>query len=163
MVSDAGSLQYILNSPHFEYGPAVENAVRILHRKESIAAAKDFITGEYRKKLCAALNVGFTAAAVRNYRPVFEKAAQALTQQLEETAGVTIDIFPLLSLATLSAISEGEEFISSNFRFFALASSQSAFQLHADVIGTHLPTWIWSAATHLPTPNFKTIRTHCKQ
>ncbi|KAJ7856433.1 cytochrome P450, partial [Mycena leptocephala] len=169
MVSDPGSLQYILNSPHFEYGPAVENAVRILHRKESIAAAKDFITGEYRKKLRAALNVGFTVAAVRNYRPVFEKAAQALTQQLEETAGVSIDICPLLSLATLSAISEavlgystqdlGEEFISSNFRFFALASSQSAFQILADVIGTHLPTWIWSAAIHLPTPTFKTIRT----
>jgi cytochrome P450 len=38
----------------------------------------DFITGEYRKKLRAALNVGFTTAAVRNYRPVFEKAAQAV-------------------------------------------------------------------------------------
>jgi len=82
---------------------------------------------------------------------------------------VSIAICPLLSLATLSAISEAvlgystqdlsEEFISSNFRFFALASSQSAFQILADVIGTHLPTWIWSAAIHLPTPTFKTLRT----
>jgi hypothetical protein len=40
-----------------------------------------------------------------------------------------------------------------------LASSQSAFQILADVIGTHLPTWIWIAATHLPTPSFKTLRT----
>jgi hypothetical protein len=41
----------------------------------------------------------------------------------------------------------------------ALASSQSAFQILADVIGTHLPAWIWSAAIHLPTPTFKTIHT----
>jgi hypothetical protein len=94
MVSDPGSLKYILNSPHFEYGPALANIVPILHGEKSVAAAKgklsythvydmhmegsDFVTGEYRKKIRAALNVGFTAAAVRSYRPVFEKAAQAV-------------------------------------------------------------------------------------
>jgi hypothetical protein len=136
MVSDPGSLQYILNNPHFEYGPALEKAVQMLHRKESVVAAKgllsytplymqpgsDFVTGDYRKKVRAALNSGFTAAAVRNYRPVFEKAAQAarlifldncestclqLVQQLEENTGMSINICPLLSFATLSTISEG--------------------------------------------------------
>ncbi|KAJ7847387.1 cytochrome P450 [Mycena leptocephala] len=121
----------------------------MLHRKESVVAAK----GDYRKKVRAALNVGFTAAAVRNYQPVFEEAAQALVQHL----------------ATLSTISEavlgcstqdlGEEFISSNFQIMALASSQSAFQLLGEAIGAHFPTWIWSAAIHLPTPTLKVLRT----
>jgi hypothetical protein len=44
MVSDPGSLQYILNSPHFEYGTALENATQILLRKEGLVAAKGMLS-----------------------------------------------------------------------------------------------------------------------
>jgi hypothetical protein len=36
MVSDPVSLQYILNSPHFTFGPNLENTVHLLNGKKSI-------------------------------------------------------------------------------------------------------------------------------
>jgi hypothetical protein len=78
------------------------------------------------KRLRAVLNVGFTAAAVRNYLAVFERTAQSvrcllfasrstltsacrqLAEQLEDTSGVPIDVCPLLSFSTLNTISEGK-------------------------------------------------------
>jgi cytochrome P450 len=96
MISDPVSLQYILNSPHFVFGPLMENLVHLLHGKESImgvkgigyhlmwragAESKSFPEQDH-KRLRAALSIGFTAAAVRNYRPGFLKAAQTVRAQL---------------------------------------------------------------------------------
>ncbi|KAF7356162.1 Cytochrome P450 [Mycena venus] len=169
MISDPVSLQYILNSPHFKFGPTVENAIHVLYGTDSIMGVNE----EDHKRIRAALNVGYTAAAVRDYIPVFEKAAQTLTEQLEESSGKSINICPRLSLATLSTISEvvmgysttelGEEFIKNNFQACnlrsAIASSQSAGQIVADAIGARLPGWVWRAAIHLPTATCKAIRT----
>jgi hypothetical protein len=74
--------------------------------------------------LRAALNPGFTAAAVRSYQPVFEKVAQTvsrslkachnprpihrkLTEELEKTSESSTNICSSLGPATLSAASEG--------------------------------------------------------
>ncbi|KAF7356164.1 Cytochrome P450 [Mycena venus] len=74
MISDPVSLQYILNSPHFKFGPTLENAIHLLYGIDSIIGVKE----EDHKRIRAALNIGFTAAAVRNYIPVFEKAAHTI-------------------------------------------------------------------------------------
>ncbi|KAJ7927011.1 cytochrome P450, partial [Mycena leptocephala] len=72
MVSDPVSLQYILNSPHFTFGPTLEDIIYLSLGKRNVMLAND----HDHKRLRAALNVGFTAAAIRNKLPVLEKVAQ---------------------------------------------------------------------------------------
>ncbi|KAF7356001.1 Cytochrome P450 [Mycena venus] len=173
MISDPVSLQYILNSPHLKFGPTVENAIHFVYGDDSVIGANE---GDH-KRIRAALTVGFTAAAVRDYIPVFQKAAQTLTAQLDEASGKSTNICPLLSLATLSTISEvvlgystkdlGEDFINHNFQasnlrlspHTAIATNQSAGKIIAEAIGGRLPLWLRRAAIHLPTATFKVIRT----
>ncbi|KAJ7116392.1 cytochrome P450 [Mycena epipterygia] len=163
MISDPVSLQYILNSPHFAFGPLMENLVHLLHGKESIMGVKE----EDHKRLRAALSIGFTAAAVRNYRPSFLKAAQTATEEFESSPHVSVNVGPVLGNATLGAISEavlgystkdlGEEFLLNNFRIGALASAQSPTRIISDAIGMRLPSWVWSVAIHLPIQPFATV------
>ncbi|KAF8193097.1 cytochrome P450 [Mycena galopus ATCC 62051] len=151
MISDPLALQYILNSPHFQH--------------KCLMAAK----GETHKRLRAAINIGFTSAAVRDFRPIFVKVAQKMTEELDELSGSPTDLCPILSHATLSTISEaalgystqdlGERFVVNNARMMTLSSSQSASQIIGDAIGARLPKFIWRAAIYLPTTTFKVIRT----
>jgi len=160
MVSDTAALQYILNSPYFGFGPNIHNLVELLHGEKSVMALK----GDDHKRLRAALNVGFTAAAVRNYLPIFQKAAHTVVEQLENSSVELVDISPLLALATLGTITEAvlghstndlkEELISSIAQTSALGSNQSASQILAYSITACLPRWVWRAAfTCLPKPS----------
>ncbi|KAJ7097407.1 cytochrome P450 [Mycena epipterygia] len=120
MVSDPISLQYIVNSPYFELAPLLENMMNLVYGRKCVLGLK----GEPHRRLRAALNVGFTASAVRTYQPILEKVAQTLTEQLETASGTSTNICPLLSTATLSAVGEavfgyslqdlGEEFKANN-------------------------------------------------
>ncbi|KAF7366136.1 Cytochrome P450 [Mycena venus] len=164
MVSDPLALQYILSSGQFVNGPIVENFVYLLFGMGSVSAVR----GDAHKRLRAALNTGFTAAAVKNYQPIFEKMAHALTEQLEQSSALSINISPLLSTATLGAISEavlgcstkdlGEEFVSNHYQIVALAASQSAAQILANAVGALLPTSVFNAVGYLPTTAFRAIR-----
>ncbi|KAJ7910383.1 cytochrome P450 [Mycena leptocephala] len=164
MVSDAVALQYILNSPDFTYGATLETAVYMTFGKKSLMWAKD----HNHKRLRAALNVGFTAAAVRNYLAVFEKTAQTLTEQLEDTSEVPTDMCPLLSFSTLSTVSEatlgypakdlGEDFMLKNSQIAVLVSSQSPVQILVDYISTRLPIWVGRAAVHIPSQTIGVLR-----
>ncbi|KAJ6548578.1 cytochrome P450, partial [Mycena capillaripes] len=168
MVSDAGALQYILNSPHFALSYTLQNMVGLLFGHQSLEA----IRADIHKRLRNEFNIGFTAAAVRSYQPIFEKVAHTyiqITEELESADSGTINVLPFLGVATLSAIAEaafsysiedlGEEYVAANVQIIAAASSQSAGQIVADAIGAHLPTWLVRAAVYLPTKTFKTIRT----
>jgi len=165
MISDPVALQYIMNNPHqFKLSPNLESAFHFVHGEKSVVC----VTGKDHKRLRAALNVGFNAAAVRSRIPVFENAAQILTEQLDATSTEFTNVCPLLGHATLSTISKtvlgystedlGEEYISHNYQILALSSSQSAVQILADAIGAYLPTLLLRAAIHLPTPTFQIIR-----
>ncbi|KAJ6546674.1 cytochrome P450 [Mycena vulgaris] len=164
MVSDPLAFQYILNSAQFVHGPIIENFVHLLYGKRSVSAVR----GDSHKRLRAALNTGFTAGAVKNYQPIFEKVAQALTEQLEQSSASSINISPLLSTATLGAISEavlgcstqdlGEEFVANNCQIVVLASSVSAAQILANALGALLPTSVFNAAIYLPTSAFRAVR-----
>ncbi|KAJ7904207.1 cytochrome P450 [Mycena leptocephala] len=165
MISDPLALQYMVNSPHFDHGPILENGINLMFDENCVLAMK----GETHKRFRAALNIGFTAAAVRNYQPVFERVAQGVAEQLEEASGSPLDICPVFSDATLSAIGQasfgystedfGEEFVANNARIMALSYGQSAVQILGEAVGARVPKWAWRAAIHLPTATFKVIRT----
>ncbi|KAJ7847981.1 cytochrome P450, partial [Mycena leptocephala] len=159
MVSDPVSLQFILNSSHFTFGPILEDILYLSFGQKSIMMSN----GSYHKRLRAALNVGFTAAAVRDKLPVLEKVAQTL----EDISEAPIDICPLLSIATLCTISEvafgytADDLEKNTCReiFRVLVSStQSSFQILAEAISAHLPKSVRRAVIHLPTQTFKIIR-----
>ncbi|KAJ7627967.1 cytochrome P450, partial [Mycena polygramma] len=166
MVSDPVALQYILNSPHFEHGPTIENAMHLMFEENAVMATK----GETHKRFRAALNAGFGPAAVRNYQPIFEKVAHKMLEEFQEASYTSpIDICPVLSDATLSAMSEatfgyssqdlGEEFVASNAQIMVLSCSQSALQILAEAVGNRLPRWLARAVINLPTRTFNIIRT----
>ncbi|KAJ7018930.1 cytochrome P450 [Mycena alexandri] len=164
MVADPAALHYIVNSPHFKFSPMLENLAYLLYGPKSLVS----VPVEEHKSLRAALNVGFTAAAVRSYHSIFEKAASRLTEELHNSSSTTIDICPLLSFATLSTIGEavlgqspeelGEELIRNNLEIVAVAASHSRQQILAEAILSYLPAWLFRAAAHLPTPTLKTVR-----
>ncbi|KAJ7160460.1 cytochrome P450 [Mycena filopes] len=164
MVSDPVALQYILNSHSFKVAPRLENMFHLLYGPKSLVCAN----AEEHKSLRAAMNVGFTAAAVRSYQPIFEKAALKLSEELENSGTGVLNICPLLGSATLSTISEavlgqsleelGDEFVLNNLDINSLAATRSRGQVIADAIIGYLPSWLAHAAIHLPTPTFKIIR-----
>ncbi|KAJ7136315.1 cytochrome P450 [Mycena crocata] len=164
MVSDPLALQYILNSANFHYSRVMENTVHLVFGHKSMMGVK----GEAHRKLRAAMNPGFSAAAVRNYQDVFEKVAHAVTERLEDTFAAPIDMCPLLSTATLSSVTEivlghstdylGDEFIKATGQIMAIASSQSAGQIIADAISSCLPLWLLRTAVYLPTKTFEVVR-----
>ncbi|KAJ7435067.1 cytochrome P450 [Mycena latifolia] len=123
---------------------------------------------EEHRRLRAALSVGFSTAAVRGYQPVFQKVAEILSGQLEQSTAEATNVCPLLSTATLGAISEailgrslqdlGQDFVENNIKIVELSASQSKAQILADAIGAHFPAWFWRAVMYLPTKSFKVIR-----
>ncbi|KAJ6457597.1 cytochrome P450 [Mycena sanguinolenta] len=165
MISDPVALQHIINSPHFEHGPLLENVIDMLFGKKSLVSAK----GEPHKRLRAAMNTGFSASAVRSYQPFLLRAAQELSERLEDSCAPAspINVCPLLGNATFSAVVQaglgcstqdlGEEFIANNSQIVALSSSQSAPHIFA--IGACLPNWVWRTMIHVPVAAFKEIRT----
>ncbi|KAJ7255092.1 cytochrome P450 [Mycena haematopus] len=167
MISDPVALQHIINSPHFEHGPLLENVIDMLFGKKSLVATR----GEAHKRLRGALNMGFTATAVRSYQPVLVRAAQELSERLEESSALgsesALNLCPLLGNATFNAVVQaglgcstqdlGEEFVANNSQIVALSSSQSAPHIFA--IGACLPNWVWRAMIHSPIATFKDIRT----
>jgi cytochrome P450 len=95
MVSDPAGMQYILNSPHFSIAPTLQTLADMLYGEKSVIGNKGtsllhllnwghrpsqhrFTTGDHRR-LKTALKVGFTAAAVRSYQPIFQKVAQTVS------------------------------------------------------------------------------------
>ncbi|KAF7342337.1 Cytochrome P450 [Mycena venus] len=170
IVADPLALQHVLNSPFFEHGPTLDNAVSLLFDESCLMAAKGiYVVFAEFSVLMRTMHVGFTASVVQDYRPVFERVAQAMTEQFEKFSASPTDVCPTLSEATLNAISQaalgystqelGKEFVSNNAQVMALASSQSAAQIFADAVVVRLPKWIWRAATRLPAATLNTIRT----
>ncbi|KAK6968898.1 cytochrome P450 [Favolaschia claudopus] len=64
--------------------------------------------GEEHRRLRAALNVGFTAAAVRKYRPTFEHVAHWISEQVDNAVDKSeeVDLLPILSGGALRAITD---------------------------------------------------------
>ncbi|KAJ6523456.1 cytochrome P450 [Mycena vulgaris] len=120
IVSDPTALQYILNSPNFFLGPTLGAVVNLMFGERSVIFAR----WDEHRRLRAALNVGFTAAAVRNCLPVFRKVAETISEELEKSSNASTNVCSILSNATLGAVSEavlgyslqdlGEDFVANN-------------------------------------------------
>jgi cytochrome P450 len=90
MVSDPLALQYILNSGHFALSPVLQNMVGLVfgdgslmgirgkaHADVRLPGSED-ATGQMHRRIRNEFNIGFSAAAVRTYQPIFEKVAQVV-------------------------------------------------------------------------------------
>ncbi|KAJ7238128.1 cytochrome P450 [Mycena haematopus] len=165
IVSDPLALQYILNSPLFPHGPTEKTGIDLLFPEKCVMA----LHGDAHKRMRAAMNVGFTGAAVRNFLPIFQRIAQRMTEKFEESCGSQTNVCPVLSEATLSSVSEAalgysiqdldRNFVAYNERLLALAANQSATQIFSDAVSVRLPKWVLKAAIRLPTTTFNIIRT----
>ncbi|KAJ7238826.1 cytochrome P450 [Mycena haematopus] len=166
MVADPLALQYIINSPSFYRSPIKDNVAYLLFGERSVITA----TGNEHRRLRAALNVGFTPAAVRSYHLAFQKAAEMISDEFEKFPATATDVCQILSTGALRAISEaimgvstqdlGDEFVANTIQIVCNTSSsklsacQSEGHVLADAIGFHLPRWFWRTAMHLPTATF---------
>ncbi|KAJ7435478.1 cytochrome P450 [Mycena galericulata] len=188
LVADPVAMQYILNSPIFERGGITDVLLKLWFTEQSMITLRGKFYLSFRKehrRMRAALNFGFTAAAVRRYQAVFKQAAEMVSERLEGSLGTSTNICPLLSLATLQGISEGhwhtiltlrktdhtsaalrysiedlgDDFVSNNVEVVKLSASRSAPQILVDAISLRLPMWLLHAiATYLPTSAFKAMR-----
>ncbi|KAF7351187.1 Cytochrome P450 [Mycena sanguinolenta] len=165
IVSDPIALQYLLNSAHIDYAPSLQNQVVLVGGEGTVMALK----GDMHKRFRNALNVGFTASAVRRCRPAFGEVAEEVSRQLEASNGSPVDICPMLGRATLTAISKavlgcsaedlGEDFVSAALNLVSTASNQSTGeQIIADAVSASLPEWLMLAMIRLPTPTFALLR-----
>ncbi|KAJ6571206.1 cytochrome P450 [Mycena capillaripes] len=180
MISDPGALQNILNSPIFSRAPIFDGTISLL------AGGKSVIARSEHRRLRSALNVGFTAAAVRNYEPVFQKVAVMVRifinpalpkQKTFEDFGAIRKVFryidgysPLTgygdsgcdqrSIAVLGISIEdlGEDFVRNAMQFADMTATQSDGQILVDAIGGNLPAWVWHAAMYFPTTAAKVTR-----
>ncbi|KAF7368286.1 Cytochrome P450 [Mycena venus] len=183
MVTDPIALQYILNSEDFGHGPLLELLIDWIHGEKSVVARK----GKEHRQLRAALNIGFTGAAVRQYQPIFEKVAHTISEKLDHSNVVSIDMCPLLSTAALDAITQGTrsnflithyssniglvvlgypaedlgaDFVKSNLQVVRAASTQSKINILAETIVPLFPRWLVHKAIYLPIQTFKLLRTN---
>ncbi|KAF7375758.1 Cytochrome P450 [Mycena sanguinolenta] len=164
MVADPHAMQYILNSPNFRRSPTTDSSLNILFGEKGLLLLRG---SEYRR-IRSALNIGFTAAAVRSYHAVFKTVAEQICEQLENFPSTATDVCSVLSAATLEATCQailgrstrdlGEKFAANNIEIVKLTASQSETHVLADAIGSHLPTWLWRAAIYLPTKAFAVAR-----
>ncbi|KAJ6455320.1 cytochrome P450 [Mycena vitilis] len=164
MVSDPVALQYLLNSSVFVRGPLLDGLMALVFGGNSVIVVR----GDEHRRIRASMNVGFTSAVVRNYLPVFQKAAGMVSDLFEKSATASTDICPILSIATLAAVSEavlgssienlGEDFVENNIRLIELTASQSEAQMLADAIIARFPSWMWEMLMYLPSTAARVMR-----
>ncbi|KAJ7058304.1 cytochrome P450 [Mycena amicta] len=160
MVADPTALQFIYNSDDLENSPSIQAYVCWIFSEAGLNARKD------HRQLRAAMNVGFTAAVVRNYQPIFERVAQRISEKLEvalvNSPSIIVDMVPLLSEATLSSISEAalgspveqlsEDLVRTNKEVVEMTSTSAPGQVLVDeILNLDLfPPWLLRQAVKFP-------------
>ncbi|KAJ7798910.1 cytochrome P450 [Mycena olivaceomarginata] len=172
MVADPLALQTILNSPLFVRTGIFDILMRLLFGEQSVICIKGrFRHGDIaRPKL--SVDVGDKHRRIRvhrrdceTYKAVFEKVAETISEQLENSPAGSINICPLLGLATLNAISEavprystqdlGEDFVANNVHVVKVSGTQSGTQILVEALSAGFPMWLWRAGMALLTTTFK--------
>ncbi|KAJ7051662.1 cytochrome P450 [Mycena amicta] len=168
MVSDTAALRFIYNSDDLENGPAFQAFITWLCSEAGANTRK----GKDHHQLRAALNVGFTLGAVRNYQPILERVAQRISEKLEaiSSGSTVVDMVPLLNDATLSSIGEAAlgcpveelsaDLVRTNGEVLALASTVAPGQVLVDeILNLNLfPRWLLRQIVKLPGKAFKLLR-----
>ncbi|KAJ7051627.1 cytochrome P450 [Mycena amicta] len=165
MVSDTAALRFLYNSDEIENAPALQAFLTWLLSEAGVSTRR----GQDHRQLRAALNVGFTPEAMRNYRPLFEGVAQRISEKLGATISsseesTVVDMVPLLNAATLSAISEAEELstdlVRTNGEVLALSAAVAPGQvLVNEILNLNIfPRWLLRQVVRLPGKAFKLLR-----
>ncbi|KAJ7815610.1 cytochrome P450 [Mycena leptocephala] len=138
IISDPVAIQYILNTTNFDHAPIFHHTIYLAEGGQSLS----YVQGNTHKRLRAAMNVGFNAAAVRKYQPVFENLAHELVERLEATSGSTVDILPPLGIATLSAICDAQSYPAFLLQTFWPMQLEQGYRLG----------YLWQQAISQPVP-----------
>ncbi|KAJ7190798.1 cytochrome P450, partial [Mycena pura] len=165
VVSDPVALQYILNSSNFHY-PPTSQAMRIWSTGLKSVVVCD---GDDHRQLRSSLNPAFTAAAVRQYQPVFVKIAQnvSFTSTIRNFRTERMSLLdyrtvgqlrraPSRYVSSIDGVADSTLLLIGLYRH--LATSQSASQVLFDSIAARLPQWLLNQAIHLPTKTFGALR-----
>ncbi|KAJ7224537.1 cytochrome P450, partial [Mycena pura] len=104
MVSDPRAVQHLLNNVDtFRNSPLIERVLYALDGPKGV----QYVQGEEHRRLRTALNVAFTASAVRQYQELFENVARKISSKLEAASeSIVIDICQVIGSGTLAAIAE---------------------------------------------------------
>ncbi|KAJ7617902.1 cytochrome P450 [Roridomyces roridus] len=171
VISDPTALQYITNSGDFQQGPLLAVTRTWLYEPKGVV----FLQGEEHARLRAALNVGFSASAVRRCRPIFDGIALWISDQLDRTLlahtegeEINVNLSPVLAGAALRAITDAAfgcpvtlmapELLQLNNRLLEIVSTGTKTQLLFDAFAIRLPKPLLRLAIHLPTAAFRALR-----
>ncbi|KAJ6507020.1 cytochrome P450 [Mycena sanguinolenta] len=103
MVSDPRAVQHVLNNVDtFRVSPLLETLIDAVEGSRGIQAVR----GEEHRRMRTALNVAFTASAVKQYQEIFENVARKMSSKLEVTSESVVDVCPVIGAGTLGAIAE---------------------------------------------------------
>ncbi|KAJ7199939.1 cytochrome P450 [Mycena pura] len=103
MVSDPRAVQHILNNVDtFRRSPRLDKLLYALDGPRGVQC----VQGEEHRRLRTALNVAFTASAVRQYQELFENVARKISSKLEASSESVVDICQFIGPGTLAAIAE---------------------------------------------------------
>ncbi|KAJ7808536.1 cytochrome P450 [Mycena olivaceomarginata] len=103
MVSDPRAVQHVLNNVDtFRNSPLLEKFFYALDGPRGV----QFVRGEEHRRMRTALNVAFTASAVRQYQELFENVARKISSKLEATSESVVDVCQVIGPGTLAAIAE---------------------------------------------------------
>ncbi|CAK5282791.1 unnamed protein product [Mycena citricolor] len=163
MVADPVAINHMFRGDDVHFSPMFMAIDTAIYGDDNVSASR----GE---QLRAALNPGFTTAVVKSYLAVFETVAQGVTLSLDkaltERKNAPVNVSPLLSEATLAAISQvvlglsledlGPDFVRINSQVIALASGLGRVNFLTDALSAvfpRLPRYLM----RLPTQSFRAV------
>ncbi|KAJ7224538.1 cytochrome P450 [Mycena pura] len=103
MVSDTRAVQHVLNNVDtFRNSPLLKRVFYALDGPKGV----QYVQGEEHRRLRTALNVAFTASAVRQYQELFENVARKISIKLEASSESVVDVCQVIGPGTLAAIAK---------------------------------------------------------
>ncbi|KAJ7870990.1 cytochrome P450 [Mycena olivaceomarginata] len=103
VVSDPRAVQHVLNNVDtFRNSPLLEKFFSALDGPRGVQVVR----GEEHRRMRTALNIAFTASAVRQYQELFENVARKISSKLEATSESVVDVCQVIGPGTLAAIAE---------------------------------------------------------
>ncbi|KAJ6492060.1 cytochrome P450 [Mycena sanguinolenta] len=103
MVSDSRAVQHVLNSVDiFRQSPLLETVLHVINGPRGVQVVR----GEEHRRMRTALNVAFTASAVKQHQELFENVARKMSSKLEATSESVVDVCQVIGAGALAAIAE---------------------------------------------------------
>ncbi|KAJ7775920.1 cytochrome P450 [Mycena maculata] len=172
MVSDPSTVQYILNSGLFVFGPSHEKKVDFLFGHGNVFLAR----GEAHRRLRAIMNPSFSANNVRASLAIIRETGSKLVDRWESLGfpGRTVDISQTLNDAALDVIGsaildhpfdalEGKsELARIQRKLMDSASNPTKLAQLLGAVTSYIPNFLFGLAWFLPVPAMRLMRKYQK-